>query len=205
MKRVTNKNGKFNYITDNGDILYKSEWLDFLGKFYNGYANIQTSKGWNWIDMQGHLLFPNEWFQSTETHIACNIAIVHPFNGKWQFRKLNGDLLTPLTFDYYDRFQEGFAEVYDKQKGWNFIDTKGNILSPNMWFDSTDFFENDFGVVFLKQKGWNLINTKGNLLSPNMWFDEIIDYLENENDVIKVRVKNDYYTITAMGEIQKLS
>lgn len=30
MKRIVNKQGKFNLIDDNGEIVYKSNWLDFL-------------------------------------------------------------------------------------------------------------------------------------------------------------------------------
>lgn len=204
MRRIKNKQGKFNLIDNNGEIVYKSKWLDFLGNFHNGYANIQTSKGWNWIDEHGNLLFDDEWFQYCANVITHKIAIVKPFNEKWQFRKLNGEWLTTMTFDYYDAFNEGFAGIYDKQKGWNFINIKGKILSPNMWFDSIDCFENGFGVVFIKDKGYNLINTQGNVIS-DIWFDEIIDYFESDTNNIHVRIKSNNYSISKNGNIQQTS
>ena len=205
MKRIVNKQGKFNLIDDNGEIVYKSNWLDFLGKYHKGYALIKSSKGWNWIDKKGNLLFEDEWFQYTEPIIGCNICIVKPFNQKWEFRKINGELLIPMTFDYYDSWNEGLAAVYDKQKGWNFINYRGNLISPNMWFDSIDCFKENFGVVFIKNKGYNLIDKQGNLISPNMWFDSIIDYFENQTDCILVKVNNKNYKINKKGYIQNLS
>ena len=204
MKRIVNRQGKFNLLDDNGKLVYKSNWLDFLGKYHNGYALIQSSKGWNWIDKNGNLLFEEEWFEYTATTIRYNICIVKPFNDKWQFRKLNGELLTTMTFDYYESFNEGIAAVYDKNKGWNYITKYGNLLSPNMWFDSIDAFMANFGVVFIKNKGYNLIDKQGNLLSPNMWFDNIIDYFENEIDVIHIKVNNKEYKINKKGVIQNL-
>lgn len=68
-----------------------------------------------------------------------------------------------MTFDYYDSWNEGIAAVYDKQKGWNFINYRGNLISPNMWFDSIiDYFENQTDCILVKVNNKNYkINKKG--------------------------------------------
>ena len=59
--------------------------------------------------------------------------------------------------------KNGFARVYIKNKGWNFINTKGKYLSDD-WFDYVWKFENGFARVELNGE-FIFINTDGELLS----------------------------------------
>lgn len=74
-----------------------------------------------------------------------------------------------------------------------------------MTFDYYDSWNEGIAAVYDKNKGYNLIDKQGNLLSPNMWFDSIIDYFENEIDVIHIQVNNKEYKINKKGMIQNLS
>jgi hypothetical protein len=68
-------------------------------------------------------------------------------------------------------------------KGFNFINTKGNLMSDE-WFDWADWyngFKDGYVIVKSKDKGWNVINTKCKPMSDE-WFDskeEVDDYLNS--------------------------
>ena len=71
-----------------------------------------------------------------------------------------GDKWFKHTWNFY----EGFARVYKKGKGWNFINTNGELLwKEDKWFDNVKSFYNGFASV--KYKGyWYKLNTKGELI-----------------------------------------
>lgn len=66
-------------------------------------------------------------------------------------------------------FWEGYARVKINEIGWNFIDTKGNLLSKK-WCDWCGDFQEGYARFKLNGK-YNHIDTEGNLLSPNQWWD----------------------------------
>ena len=77
---------------------------------------------------------------------------------------------------YLSNFYNGFAVVKRANCEWNFIDTKGKILS-NEWFKSVDYFNNDgfAKVIRSTDKLWNLIGENGKFLSEQ-WFEWIDDF-----------------------------
>ena len=66
---------------------------------------------------------------------------------------------------------EELTKIRREDGKWNFIDKKGNILSPNMWFKAISRFHDGFASVKREDGKWNIIDTKGNIISPNLWFD----------------------------------
>jgi len=66
-------------------------------------------------------------------------------------------------FDFVSDFHDGFARVEIKNKGYNFINTNGDFLSPDLWFDFVSDFHDGFAWVYIRNKGWYFINTKGEL------------------------------------------
>ena len=81
----------------------------------------------------------------------------------------------------YDREEtEGFRRVFafdeDGDKIWNFIDSQGNILSPE-WFSRASEFGNGYAIV-RKNGMYNCINTQGNLMSKR-WFNYITPFENN--------------------------
>ena len=84
-----------------------------------------------------------------------------------------------LKYDFIDEFVNGFAAV--KLNGeWNYINTKGQLLSK-LWFDSITYFYSGFATVKLNDK-YNIINTEGQLLSKQ-WFDRVCDFKAGFADV----------------------
>lgn len=52
----------------------------------------------------------------------------------------------------------GFACVKREDDLWNYIDKKGNLLSPNQWFKWIGIFYNGFARVQREDRKWNYIN-----------------------------------------------
>ena len=93
------------------------------------------------------------------------------FMGKVNYRTKDNRILMKQWGDEVLSFHNGFGCIYMNGKGWNFINTKGEIISKT-WFDDVQgrFYEG-FSVVEVYGKGYNYINTKGEIISKN-WFDE---------------------------------
>ena len=168
---------------------------DVVGDFYNGYAHVELNYKYNFIDVQGNLVSPNQWFNSVG--IFTNGYAWVRLNNKYNFIDTQGKLVSPNQwFDGVGRFTNGYAMVKLNNK-YNFIDTRGKLVSPNQWFDLTSNFSNGYATVELNGK-WNLINTQGNLVSPNQWFDWIGDF---HDGYAKVRLNNKYNFIDVQGNL----
>jgi len=73
---------------------------------------------------------------------------------------------TKDLFNNKSNFDEGFAVIED-DKGYNWIDTKGNILSDKRYIDTGDFHEGF--AYFADDKGYNWIDTEGTKLSDKRY------------------------------------
>ena len=61
------------------------------------------------------------------------------------------------AFDDCGKFKYGFARIFLKNKGWNFIDTNGYLLSPNEWFkECNDFNHNAAEVMRNKEHNYTI-------------------------------------------------
>ena len=95
---------------------------------------------------------------------------------KYNLRDIDtNSILSPIWFDECkslllpnDTF---YAQVRIYDKGYNFVNDKGEIMSP-YWSLYPLYFNDDIARIEINGKGFNYINTKGELLSPNMWFDD---------------------------------
>ena len=135
---------------------------DDVGKFYNGYAKVRLNNKFNFIDTQGKLLSPNQWFDDVDD-FSNDYARVK-LNNKWNLINTQGNLVSPNQwFDYAQLFFDGYAVVKLNYK-YNFIDTQGKLLSPNLWFDFVYNFYNGYTEVELNGK-WYKIDTKGNIVA----------------------------------------
>ena len=142
---------------------------DYVCDFHEGFAAVKLNGKWNFIDTNGKILSPGQWFdwcgKFTEGFAMVEI------DGKCNFIDTEWNILSPdQWFDWCDNFHKGFARVELDGK-WNFIDTEGNVLSPDQWFDWCGNFQEGFALVGLDGK-WNFIDTEGNILSPGQWFND---------------------------------
>lgn len=71
-----------------------------------------------------------------------------------------------------DDYYEGLARVKLSDDNWNFIDTKGNLLSDNNFklvdnFETYDFFHKALAVVQLSDGTWYFIDKDLNFYDTN--------------------------------------
>ena len=177
--------------------------FDNCHDFSSGYARVYLKGKYNYIDTEGNLLFPNQWFDMCYDFDYSGFAKVN-LKGKENLIDTEGNLLSPnqwfdmcYNFDGRNNFHNGFANVKLNGK-WNYIDTEGNLLSPNQWFDKCGFFYNGFAEVKLKGK-YNYIDTEGNLLSPDQWFD-MCTYFHSDGIAI-VELNGKKYLIDKEGNL----
>ena len=135
---------------------------DFVGNLYNGYAKVRFNDKWNFIDIQGKLVSPNQWFDNVG--IFTNGYAWVKLNSKFNFIDTQRKLVSPNQwFDSVGIFTNGYAWVRLNDK-WNYIDTRGKLLSPNLWFNAADDFYDGSALVKLNNK-WYRIDTKGNIMT----------------------------------------
>ena len=133
------------------------------------YINIRKSDG---AKFQFHFE-TNQFMDADDEPIQLNeiglsegvVSFYAKIDPKFKFR---------LKFDWIGDFNKGFARVELNRK-YNFINTKGQLLSKQ-WFDAALDFSEGFAVVWLNGK-CNFINTEGQLLS-NQWFDSVWNFSE---------------------------
>lgn len=92
-------------------------------------------------------------------------------------QQLQNGAAPKYQFDFVDKFYEGFALVFIKNKGWNFINTNGELIS-DWWFYYAYHFVNGFAKVRIMSRGWNFIKPDGNFLRDDMWFDNVDNFSE---------------------------
>ena len=135
---------------------------DFVGNLYNGYDKVKFNDKWNFIDVQGKLVSPNQWFDNVG--IFTNGYAWVKLNSKFNFIDTQRKLVSPNQwFDSVGIFTNGYAWVRLNDK-WNYIDTRGKLLSPNLWFNAADDFYDGSALVKLNNK-WYKIDTKGNIVA----------------------------------------
>ena len=168
---------------------------DYVDTFSNGYAKVGLNNKYNFIDTQGKLLSPNQWFDYV-SYFSDGYAKVK-LNGKWNLIDAQEKFVSPNQwFDGVGAFSNGYAIVELNYK-YNFIDTQGKLLSPNQWFDGVDYFSNGYAEIRLSNK-YNFIDTQGKLLSPNQWFDDVGLFYDG---YAKVKLNGKQYRIDTKGNI----
>jgi hypothetical protein len=125
------------------------------------------------------------------------------YNNKYYQSDDNGNLLKDKHWDYikYDElydFNDGFAKCKISNKGMNWLNENGNLVSPNQWFDDVYDFYNGFAKCEINNKGWNWINENGNLVSPNQWFGVVRDF---NGGFAMCEIKNKYNWINENGNL----
>lgn len=91
-----------------------------------------------------------QWYEEIRSFYqgVCPVKL----NGKWNFLDTNGNyyLKKWLPYEFCQNFFYGYSTVRDYNGLYNFINMKGELLSPNNWFyDAHNFNEHGFAVVKL--------------------------------------------------------
>ena len=101
-----------------------------------------------------------------------------------------------MKYDFVGDFHDGYARVILNNK-YNFIDTRGKLVSPNQWFDWIGDFYYGYARVILNNK-YNFIDTQGNLVSPNQWFDLTSNFY---NGYATVKLNGKWNLINTQGNL----
>lgn len=115
------------------------EW-EVCGDFYEGFAQVKTDKGWNYIGKDGRTIF-KKWWVKTE-RISEGFAAVQNKAGMWNFIGHDGETISKEDFDGCSPFTNGFALVLKheygdggrKHKVYNYLRPDGTLLAGK-WFN----------------------------------------------------------------------
>ena len=94
-------------------------------------------------------------------------------------------------------FSDGFAQIRNCERQYNFINKDGKILSDK-WFEFADIFRDGFSQIQREDGLQNYIDAKGNILSDK-WFNWL-DYFKGEFARVK-RANGEYNYIDTKGKI----
>lgn len=125
---------------------------------------------------------------ATEITILEEINIKEAIKTEWWKNENVLDLLY---------FSDGFAQIRNCERQYNFIGKNGKILSEQ-WFEFADIFRDGLALVEREDRLQNYIDAKGNILSKD-WF-KWADYFKGEFARVK-RANGEYNYIDTKGKI----
>ena len=68
---------------------------DFVGNFFNGYAHVELNYKYNFIDTQGKLVSPNQWFNGADDFYDGSAVV--KLNDKWYKIDTKGNIMTAVN------------------------------------------------------------------------------------------------------------
>jgi hypothetical protein len=124
-------------------------------------------------------------------------------NSKYNIIDSNYNLITPMWVDLLSYSSEGAIPIFINEKGWNYINKKGKLISPNLWFDKLHDFKYGLAPIHIKDKGWNYINHRGELVFGETNFSFAFTFKEKFALISNKRVGSKEYLnyINLKGEI----
>ncbi len=167
MKVIQFDDGSYNYINKENRIVSVDE--NFESVFDTTYSEIGVVRrfngGYNFINSDGTILFPNEDFLNILKDFQ-GTYLVETKNEHFNIVTRYGKLLSNHDFLKIDaNWSCNFLKVVRLNGLYNFIDTKGNILSANEDFISAEDFYSGCAIVQRrKSKLYNILTSSGKLL-----------------------------------------
>lgn len=174
--------------------------IDIEVKFKNGFAVIEMNKKYNFVDSDGKLLSPNQWFDNVSDFRDGGVAFVM-IGKKADLINKEGKLIfkdIPTNYiEWYD--DERYHRVYS-ESGMAYFKPNGEFAFDNViWFDSGNrFLKKDKLIGVCKNSKWNLIDADGNFLFK----DWTLDYIETFSEgfaMVELYGKKNY--INKKGEL----
>ena len=170
---VSLNENKWNFFDISKNMILCSEWYDYVGNFYDGFARVQRGDGkYNFIKPDGKVLC-SEWYG----YVLCfydGFVRVQRDNGKYNFIKPDGKVLCSEWYDYVGYFHDGFAQVRRGDDKCNFIKPDGKLLCSE-WYDYVGYFHGGFVRVQRDDWKWNFIKSDGSILCDE-WYKYVDDF-----------------------------
>lgn len=168
--------------------------FDAHGTFNNGMCAVTLGNRHNYIKRNGEFV-SEKWFDWVSKKTNNGFGVVMLEDGMMNFIDINGKFLCKSNFDDAECFNDGFAAVSLNDKA-NFIDTEGNILTPDFWYDEAEDFTEGYGKVSVDGV-WNFIGKDGKYIGDT-WYD-YVGHFKNGFAVVRINGKVNY--IDQFGEI----
>lgn len=138
---------KQNYLKPDGTFLLK-KWYDSLGPFIDGVASVSMGSGYNYIDVNEHILLSKNYDACYSFSNGFGCVAEDDYDGYSYFRPVRKDG-TFLNNDWYfacDSFSEGLAVVENVYGKYNYLKEDGTYLFDT-WFDDCSAFKNGLAIV----------------------------------------------------------
>ena len=103
----------------------------------------------------------------------------------------NGNFIMEEWLKDIRSFDEGFAPVQREDEKWNFIDTRGEILSPDKWFYNVFTFKDGLAIIAEDDDRYNFIKTDGTFLLDT-WYKYIQQFSEGYAAVCNKKNQHNY-------------
>ena len=153
---------KWNLFDASKNMILCSEWYDYVGNFYDGFARVQRGDGkYNFIKPDGKVLC-SEWYG----YVLCfydGFVRVQRDDGKWNFIKSDGSILCDEWYKDTDYFYNGFARVQRDDLKCNLIKPDGSILCSE-WYKTVSDFKKGVAKVQRYDGQFFYIDTKGEIV-----------------------------------------
>jgi len=122
----------YGIINSTGVVVLKPTYSD-MRLFEYGLSKFQINGKWGLIDEKGKVVVKPA-FETTYDFGALNEGLIAvQKNKKWGYTNLNNQMIVDFIYDWTMQFCNGKAWVKLNEK-YNFIDTKGNLIS-DVWFE----------------------------------------------------------------------
>lgn len=124
------------------------------------------------INKQGEIIVePKYYFMFDVGDGVLQVGVEDGEGFKYGLISYSDEVIAPLIYDASLIFSEGFSVVYrdDQERGYNYIDTKGQLLLPYWVYTAHDFSESKAAV--LKEDNYGYIDTSGQMIIPDMYVD----------------------------------
>lgn len=161
---------KYCYINKQGDIVINNVEGE-AGDFQNGIAPV-SNFGFYAIDKTGKKLFPKQ--QYLFQRFIDDYFLARDENRKYGALDTHGNIAISFKCDGIG-YSEGYFLVYeDSEKGWKYINTKGEVVISDV-FDDAKPFSDEYAAVKKGDK-WGYINKQGEIIIP-MQYDRAYDFI----------------------------
>ena len=167
--RVT-QNNKQNYASLSGKLLL-NEWVDYVGKWEDGYAIIMQNDKYNIIDTKGTLLMTNGQESLLSMKYFLKGILTKEQNNKIYITNLDGDIISTMGFDSTGDVYDGYIIVQNSNLE-NVVSIKTGQLICKQWYDSCERASNGFIIVRSKNK-YNYVDLQNGKRISNKWYNEV--------------------------------
>ena len=167
------------YINREGHFLNKKGFISASKYFSEGYAVVETEKGFQFLGRDGLFLGNRYYFDARP--FSHELAVVQlPSDGRKCVTYLRHDN-SLMTFDGIFNYVED-ADDFDGQNGrvriseneYTFVRKDGSLLFKKYFYYAESFVE-DFACVKMKKEEWNFLNRQGELIS-DVNFYRVLDF-----------------------------